>query len=279
MSIAGRICMAGRELAVMCLLFPMLFMPGDTLGNVPTQWDEGSALRYSQAAIGRTVRNHTFRDTRSQAVALQDFRGRPLIVNLIYTSCYHTCPVIIQTLARSVEVARNALGANSFSVVTIGFDSQADTPSRMRAYGKSQGVDLSSWRFLSADETTIDELAKDLGFVFYPSPRGFDHLAQTTIIDENGVVYGQVYGANFEPPAVVEPLKALVFGRKGNLVTVDGLLNRLKLFCTIYDPANERYRFDYSIFVGGAIGLVSLILLAGISIREWRRGRFARGNA
>jgi len=87
------------------------------------------------------------------------------------------------------------------------------------------------------------------------------------------------YGANFEPPAVVEPLKALVFGRKGNLVTVDGLLNRLKLFCTIYDPANERYRFDYSIFVGGTIGLVSLILLAGISIREWRRGRFARGNA
>lgn len=254
-------------------------MPAPARADVPTQWDEKSALSYSQAAIGRTVRNQIFRDTRSQAVWLQEFRGRPLIVNLIYTSCYHTCPVIIQALARSVDVARKSLGADSFSVVTIGFDSRADTPSRMRAYAQSQGVKFANWRFLSADESTIDAIAKDLGFVFYPSPRGFDHLAQTTIIDEKGIVYRQVYGSTFEPPAIIEPLKALVFGRKGNFSTVDGLLNRLKLFCTIYDPANERYRFDYSIFVGGTIGLACLILLAVVSIREWRRGRFARGDA
>lgn len=271
--------MARLAPTVAILLFAVAAPSRISLGNVATEWDEASALRYSQAAIGRTLGDHKFRDTKSSPTSLRDFRGKPLVINLIYTSCYHTCPVIIQTLARSVDVARRALGADSFAVVTIGFDSRADTPSRMRAYSRKQGVDLANWQFLSTDEATIDALAKDLGFVFYPSPRGFDHLAQTTIIDENGVVYRQVYGASFEPPAVVEPLKALVFGRKGNLVTIDGLLNRIKLFCTIYDPSSERYRFDYSIFVGGTIGLLSLLMLAGISIRGWRRGRFTRGDA
>lgn len=271
--------MARLAATVAILLFAVIAPSRMSLGNVATEWDEKSALRYSQAAIGRTLGDHEFRDTGSNLTSLRDFRGKPLVINLIYTSCYHTCPVIIQTLARAVDVARDALGAGSFAVVTIGFDTQADTPSRMRAYGESQGVDLSEWRFLSADDATIDALSKDLGFVFYPSPRGFDHLAQTTIIDEAGVVYRQVYGATFEPPAVVEPLKALVFGRNGNLVSIDGLLNRIKLFCTIYDPSGQRYRFDYGIFVGGTIGLLSLFLLAGVIVREWRRGRGARGEA
>ena len=245
----------------------------DALGHAQVAWDEASALRYSQAAVGRAVGDHRFRDTRSRPVSLSDFRGRPLIVNLVYTSCHHTCPVIVQTLARSVDVARSALGAESFAVVTVGFDARADTPSRMHAFGRSQGIDLANWRFLSADAATIDALSRDLGFVFYPSPRGFDHLAQTTILDENGLVYRQVYGATFEPPAIVEPLKALIFGRGGNLTSVDGLLNRIKLFCTIYDPSRERYRFDYSIFVGGTIGLASLLLLSIVAVREWRRGR------
>lgn len=272
-------CITRLALAGAVLVFAAAAPSRVSLGNIVAEWDEASALRYSQAAIGRTLGDHTLRNTDSRAVSLRDFRGKPLVINLIYTSCYHTCPVIIQTLARSVDIARDALGAESFAVVTIGFDTQADTPSRMRAYGRSQGVDLSNWRFLSADDATIDALSKDLGFVFYPSPRGFDHLAQTTIVDEAGVVYRQVYGATFEPPAVVEPLKALVFGRKGNLVSIDGLLNRIKLFCTIYDPSGQRYRFDYGIFVGGTIGLLSLFLMAGVIIRERRRGRVARGKA
>jgi protein SCO1/2 len=278
MSMRAQTSMARLASTVAIVLFAVAVSSRMSLANVATEWDEASALRYSQAAIGRALGDHKFRDTRSSLTSLRDFRGKPLVINLIYTSCYHTCPVIIQTLARAVDIARDALGAKSFTVVTIGFDTRADTPTRMRAYGESQGVDLSEWRFLSADDATIDALSKDLGFVFYPSPRGFDHLAQTSIIDENGVVYRQVYGATFEPPAVVEPLKALVFGRKGNLVSIDGLLNRIKLFCTIYDPSGQRYRFDYGIFVGGTIGLLSLFLLAGVIVREWRRGRFARGG-
>ena len=238
-----------------------------------------TVLRVSRSAIGRTVRDHGFVSADRKVVRLAAFRGKPLIVNLIYTSCDHTCPLVVQTLARAVEVAQDALGEDSFHVVTIGFDARYDKPERMRSYARAQGIDLPNWQFLSAPSDTIDELVEDVGFIFYPSVRGFDHLAQTTIIDEDGVVYRQLYGAEFTPPGLVEPLKDLVFGRKVDFSSVSGLMNRIRLFCTIYDPTGDRYRFDYSVIIGAVIGAVSLIGIAVILIRAWRRTAPAQRKA
>jgi hypothetical protein len=41
----------------------------------------------------------------------------------------------------------------------------------------------------------------------------------------------------------------------------------------VYDPATDRYRFDYSIFLGGLIGLTSLGLVSFLVVREWRKKR------
>lgn len=235
--------------------------------------DEAAALRISQAAVGRTVSDHGLRNTAHRAVRLGDFRGKPLVINFVYTSCYHTCPLVVQTLARAVAMAQDALGADSFNVVTIGFDSRSDTPGRMRAFALDQGIDLPNWRFLSADAATIDALAAEIGFVYYPSPRGFDHLAQTTVIDPAGVIYRQIYGSEFSPQALVEPLKRMAYGQVGGLTSLAGIVKRVRLFCTVYDPKRDGYRFDYSIFVGGSIGAVSLAAVGFILFRAWRRQR------
>lgn len=245
-------------------------------GDAAAPLDEAAALATSQAAIGRIVGDHAFLDRRGDGVRLSDYRGRPLVVSLIYTGCTETCPLILQTLYRSVAVGREALGPDSFAVVTVGFDSAADTPERMRAYARAQGIDLPGWEFLSADHDTIDRLAADLGFVYVPSPKGFDHLAQTTVIDAEGRVYRQVYGADFDPPAVVEPLKQLVFGRRAPLADLSGLIDRVRLLCTLYDPASQRYRFDYSIFIGMIVGLGSLAAVGFILVRGWLRTRRPR---
>ncbi len=241
--------------------------------EAPSAFDPEGAISYSQSAIGREIGDCSFLDRDRKPVRLATLRGKPLVVNLVYTSCSHTCPIIVQTLHDSVEVAQDALGADSFSVVTIGFDTADDTPTRMRAYARDQGVDLPNWHFLSGDEATIASLSEDLGFIYFPSPRGFDHLAQTTVIDAEGLVYRQVYGSDFAAPALVEPLKDLVFGRQGNLTSLDGLINRIKLFCTLYDPSSERYRFDYAIFIALAVGSVSLGAIGIILLRALLRLR------
>jgi len=233
--------------------------------------DEQSALRVSQATIGNRLGNHAFYDTDHRPVRLADFGGKPLVVTLVYTGCSHACPIVIQNLYPAIAAAQEVLGADALAVATIGFDARNDTPERMRAFARSRGVDLPNWHFLSTDQATVDRLAEELGFVVYPSPQGFDPLAQTTIIDAEGEVYRQVDGGAFEVPAVVEPLKDLVLGRASSWTSLDGLLNRVRLFCTLYDPRTERYRFDYSVLIGAAIGLVSLSVVALVVIREWRR--------
>lgn len=247
--------------------------------EVPNPFDERAALAYSQAAIGRSIGDHGFVDSTGRPVHLAELRGQPLVVNMIFTACSTSCPLIVQSLHRAVRIANGALGADSFSVVSIGFDTDQDTPEQMRAYAQSQGVRLPNWHFLSADKATIDTLSAELGFIYFPSPRGFDHLTTTTILDAEGTVFRHVYGDLFEPPTLVEPLKDLVWGRFSPVADLEGLWNQIKLLCTVYDPNSDRYLFDYSIFFGIFAGLVSLGGVAVVLARAWLGGRRRSGTA
>ena len=256
-----------RTLATVCLLLA-------ALAGSAQEYDRDSALTISQAAIGTRLDNYRLRDAHGQAFDLDQFRGRPLVVSMIYTSCHHVCPMITRNLVDNVDVAREALGDDAFSVVTIGFDWKVDSPERMRQFAVQQGAaGLPNWRFLAADATTIDALGENLGFLFYPSAKGFDHLAQTTIVDRNGVIYRQLYGVDITTQALVEPLKELVFDTPRSAGLVEHWVSTFKLFCTVYDPNSDRYRFDYSIFMTIAVGLLCLGAIATFIIREWRNAR------
>jgi protein SCO1/2 len=234
--------------------------------------DEASAYALSQAAVGKPMGNYRFIDRVGQEVQLAELGGRPLVISLIYTSCYHTCSVATRYLAQVVEVAQEALGADSFTVLTIGFDALSDTPDRMAAYAREQGVDLPGWKFLSADQATVEALTRNLGFVFFSSPKGFEHTVQTTLVDQSGRIYQQLYGEQFPAPNFVEPLKDLVLGVRAGSGSFSGWVDGVRLFCTIYDPASGRYRFDYSIFLGALVGVACLGCIALFLFQAWRNG-------
>jgi protein SCO1/2 len=233
------------------------------------QLDDREALRFSQAAIGRTLGGYEFITSTGDRLTLEQLRGRPVVLSLVYTSCYHVCSGLTLRLRETVKVAQDALGEGSFAVVTVGFDTPNDTPERMRQYARERGANLADWHFASTDAETIGRLARDVGFTYFASTKGFDHITQTTIVDGAGRVVLQVYGEDFAPPLVVEPLKKLVWGVNLDRGTLEGLVNTVKLFCTIYDPSSGRYRFDYSLIVnilagGLALGIVAAGILAAL---------------
>lgn len=235
--------------------------------------DRDAAMSKSQAAIGVTLGEYTFRDTQGQSFELSDLGGKPLVISMIYTSCHHVCPLITRNLAETVDVAREALGDSSFSVVTIGFDWKVDTPDRMRLYAAEQGVDVPGWYFLAGDSVSVAELSENLGFQFAPSTKGFDHLAQTTVVAANGQIYRQVYGVDIGTQSLVEPLKELVFDTPREAGLIDHWLDNFKLFCTVYDPNSDRYRFDYSIFMTIITGLLCFSAIAVFIAKEWKTAR------
>jgi len=233
-----------------------------------------SALQASQDAIGRTLGHFSLTDDHGRAVSTQALLGKPIVISMVYTSCYKTCPMTIRHLARVVEKARETLGYDSFSVLAIGFDSQSDTPQAMQHFARKQGIENSGWYLLSADSETIAALSKQLGFVFFPSPNGFDHVVQATVVDASGKIYRQVYGEVFDTQLLIEPLMELVLGQpKTNQGFFATLVDNVRLFCTTYDPYTDSYQFDYSLFIGMFIGLFIIIFTIVFIVREYRYGK------
>jgi len=238
------------------------------------QYDGDAAIERSQAAVGQSLGDFLLYDRQGNAVQLSQYRGRPLLISMIFTSCHHVCPAITRHLAVAVEAAREALGEDSFQVITIGFDTAVDKPDAMRVFASKQSIDDPNWEFLSGSADVMAELVSNIGFVYFPSPRGFDHINQVTAIDRDGVVYRQVYGAAFDLPWLVEPLKELVYNRPGpDAHLVAGLLDRIKLFCTVYDPNTGRYKFDYSLFVGIGVGALVVLSVMIWLLLEYFRSR------
>jgi len=238
-------------------------------------YSDDEALKISRAAIGRELTKLEFTDSSGKPVKLADYGGKPLLVSLIFTSCHHVCPALTRHLKTAVDAAREALGNDSFRVVTIGFDTVNDTPERMKDFALKQGINDPDWAFLSSSAETMAKLVENVGFIYFSTPRGFDHITQVTIVDQHGVIHEQVYGGTFELPWLVEPLKDLVFNRPQSVNNFfSGMVDKVKLFCTVYDPNTGRYHFDYSLFVQIAIGsmvVLGIMLYLLIEIRRARR--------
>jgi protein SCO1/2 len=232
--------------------------------------DPAEALARSEAAIGNATGDHRLLQSDGSTLALSDLKGRPLVLSLIYTSCSTVCPTGTETLKASVAQARKALGGETFQVLTLGFDARNDTPQRMRAFAVDHSIDGDPlWHVASATPAVLEALLDEVGFSYEGAAGGFEHVAQTTILDAEGRVYRQVYGDDFPLPVLVEPLKELVFGITPAAFTPTALADRLRFLCTVYDPKSGRYRTDYSIYMGMAAGAISLMAMAWVIVRLW----------
>lgn len=229
------------------------------------------ALSESQAAMGRPVGDFRFTDSKGRDVGLADFRGRPLLVSFVYTGCFQACPVATQFLMEAVKTARKALGDDRFQVVSIGFNQPFDNPVAMAAFARKNGIDDPRWSFLTPRAGEVEALAQRFGFSYEATPAGFDHITQVTVVGPDGVIYRQVYGENFDLPMLVQPLKELLSGQAAQSFTLENVWEKVKLYCTVYDPNAGRYKFDYGIFFEIFAGLTTLGAIAWVVLRELRR--------
>jgi protein SCO1/2 len=256
----------------------ILALAGLLLAAGPAWADRAAeAIATSQEVLGLEVPDLRFTSADGNTISLASLRGKPVLVTLIYTGCADVCPAVIESLAPAVAIGEEALGKGSFSVLTIGFDTRNDTPQRMRSFAREHNAGGDNWHFVATDQKTMDQLATAVGFSYFSSAGGFDHMAQVTVLDKAGKVYRQVYGSSFDAPQIVEPLKELVFGREKPFFSFSGLADRVKLFCTVYNPNTGRYYFNYSLFASIFIGLISLGAVLFVLIRETRKAMRAGG--
>jgi protein SCO1/2 len=236
-------------------------------------FDEKLALKESQAALGRQIGNYRFLDSKGNELRLADLRGRPLVVQFVYTGCFQVCPATTQFLATAVKQAERTLGPGAFRVATIGFNLPFDDPASMRAFARKFGVASPDWLFLTPEASSLGALVADFGFRYEATAAGFDHLLQVTILDRDGRVYRQVYGESFDAPLFIGPLLELAQNAPVEQASLEGAWEKFKLLCTVYDPAAGRYRINYVVVIELLVG--ASVMLGGVGFigREWLRRR------
>ena len=221
------------------------------------------ALALSQSVVNQPIGDFVLLNREGKPVRLADFRGKPLLVNFIYTACFQVCPTTTKNLQKAVENTVGMLGANRFNIVSIGFNQPFDSPQEMKAFSTQHGIHLPNWEFLSPAPAIVDELTQNFGFSYAATPAGFDHIVQVTLVDADGKIYRQIYGEALSTDMLVEPLKQLITGAPvAQSGAVADLVDRVRILCSVYDPNTGKYRLNYVLFfeIGGFLTFAGYIL-------------------
>ena len=245
--------------------------PGLTLSTL----DENAAFERSQAVVGKPMQNFALLDRDGKPVELSRYKGKPLLVNFVYTACFQVCPTTTRNLQKAVSETVNVMGADRFNIITIGFNQPFDSPQAMKDFAKRYGLDLPNWEFLSPAQAIVNDVTQGFGFSFVATAAGFDHLNQITLVDAEGIIVRQVYGEKFTPKDLAEPLKLLITGSAipPERNTVKELMERVRILCSVYDPVAGRYRTNYSVYFMIAGFITFMCFLVYMSINVWRNRR------
>jgi protein SCO1/2 len=255
---------------------------GARTGLTLTTLDEKAAFQLSQNAIGKPLGDHVLLDREGRPTRMASYRGKPLLVNFIYTSCFQVCPTTTKNLQKAVENTVSVLGADRFNIVSIGFNQPFDSPQAMKAFAFQHGIRLANWEFLSPAAAIVDELTRDFGFSYVATTAGFDHMNQVTLVDAEGKVFRQIYGESFTAADLAEPLKAMITGAPIPPQTsiLAELADRVRIICSVYDPISGKYRTNYALYVEIA-GFISfmmfMIWLAWSFMRKHREDKIQSG--
>lgn len=239
--------------------------------------DPQAVLAFSDAAVGNIPGDYVMRDRQGREVRLSDYRGQPLLVNFVYTACFQICPNSTMALRRSVNAMRKRFGTGQFRVVTIGFDQPTDSPTAMRSYAAQRRISDANWEFLSPRREDVPALARDFGFSYLATPAGFDHTLQVSLMDTEGRIRRQVVGDAFTADLLGRPLRQLIAGRLINDThTFTDFVERVRILCSVYDPATGEYRISYALYIEIAGGITFIVAMLWYAINEWRAARAAR---
>lgn len=149
-------------------------------------------------------------DQAGRLVSSSDLRGKPVVINYIFTRCgvATMCPAATASMAALAQALRDAGLAGRVHLVSVTFDPAYDSPGVLRAYADGRGLDLAQHRLLTGDARQIKDLMAQSGIQTIQSDGTIVHNAATLIISSEGRIVSRLEGPRFETPDVVAILRA-----------------------------------------------------------------------
>ena len=125
----------------------------------------------------------TWTDEHGDRVTFSQWRGTPLVVAAVYTSCEDTCP---RTIAKLREIYhRFGLEHRRAEFVLVSMDPHPDTPAQLRDYKTSKELP-EPWHLLTGDHRAVEQLTDVLGIHVMEMESHTVHDARITVFDGAG---------------------------------------------------------------------------------------------
>lgn len=210
---------------------------------------------------GEKMRDHSLVDQDGKPVKISDFRGKPLVLSFIYTTCSHTCGTLTATLKGAFEGGRPG---TDFNALTVGFDHVNDTPAAMKEYGLKFLDSFEGWTFASGDAKTIGAMTAEAGFFFKRKEEGFDHPNMAVVIGPDGRFFRRLNSGAIENGELAGAIAASSDPEnEGYGARPDGLLGLLSYICYTYDEETGTYKLDFTFLMIVALGVIVQASLVG----------------
>lgn len=160
---------------------------GDRPSPVPAPTEPGGTNEVPSLKGGDVVPDFELTDQEGRPFRLRDFRGKPVIVTFIFTTCPlpNFCPLMTRNFAAMQKELRKTLG-DRFHLLSITIDPGQDTPEVLKEYALHFTQDLATWSFVTGSPEQIRQVATLFGLSYQPEGGTITHNLRTALIDPQG---------------------------------------------------------------------------------------------
>ena len=158
---------------------------------------------YPAANVNDCLPNVSLIDQNGATVSLASLKGKPVLIDFIYTSCASTCPMLTAKMAAIAHGLGPALGAD-VKIVSITLDPERDHPAELAQYAKSHSAEEKGWIFLTGTPAQIDQVMAQFKLRRTRESDGsITHSIEAFLIGPDGHQVRQYNALDVSPDAVV----------------------------------------------------------------------------
>jgi protein SCO1 len=136
----------------------------------------------------RLLPSAVLEDQDGRTFSLQDYRGKLLAVEFIYTRCSTICRSLGMAFKQIRDHVPQAMLGSDFALLSISFDAARDDTASLKAYSDAHGADSRHWRIARVrNAADLQQLLDAFGVVVIPDGLGgFEHNAAIHLLDRSG---------------------------------------------------------------------------------------------
>ena len=146
------------------------------------------------------------------AFTLPELRGNAVVMVMFYGDCTTACPLLVRT-AEQIEAALAPAERGRTRFVMVTFDTERDSPERLRAYAADKGLDRDGWHWLVGTPLQTRQLAAMLGVQYRELANGaFAHSNVVTVLDTGGAPSARLEGLGVDVAPAVQAVEDVLTG-------------------------------------------------------------------